>query len=126
MSGFQSHEAEPLQQGLVDRVGDPQAVLAEVLQWTGGQPFLTQKVLNLLMETADVSVSPQTLVAQVVTSRIVDNWEAQDVPPHLKTIRDRLLRSDEQMRGRLLGMYQQIVDRGSIDADESYGHQYYG
>jgi WD40 repeat protein len=120
MSGFQSHEVEPLQRVLVVRVGDPQAVLAEVLQWTGGQPFLTQKVLNLLMEAADMSVSPQTLVAQVVTSRIVDNWEAQDVPPHLKTIRARLLRSDDRIKGQLLGMYQQIVNRGSIDADDSY------
>jgi WD40 repeat protein len=120
MSGFQLHEAEPLQQGLAGRVGDPQAVLVEVLRWTGGQPFLTQKVLNLVAEAADLSLSPSALVAQVVSSRIVDNWEAQDVPPHLNTVRDRLVRSDEQMRGRLLGLYQQIVDRGSIVADESY------
>jgi WD40 repeat protein len=120
MSGFQGQEAEPLLQGLMGKVNDPQAVLVEVLQWTGGQPFLTQKVLNLMAESTDLSLSPGALVEGVVVRRIVDNWEAQDVPPHLKTIRDRLLRSDEQMRGRLLGIYQQILAQGSMEADESY------
>jgi WD40 repeat protein len=37
----------------------------------------------------------------------------------LKTIRDRLLRSGEQRTGRLLGLYQQIVQQGAIAADDS-------
>ena len=119
MGGFRSQEAEPLSRGLVGKVGDPQAVLEQVLEWTGGQPFLMQKVLNLVVHSADLSLSPQALVEQVVTKNIINNWESQDVPPHLKTIRDRLLRSDEQKLGRLLGIYQQILDEGSIAADES-------
>jgi WD40 repeat protein len=110
MGGFQVQEAEPLKQGLTGRVDDPQAVLEEVLRWTGGQPFLTQKVLSLVVQDADGSLSPQALVAQVVTHGVIENWEAQDVPPHLKTIRDRVLRSDERLRGRLLGLYQQVLD----------------
>jgi hypothetical protein len=110
MSGFQLQEAQPLMQGLVGKVDDPQAVLQAVLYWTGGQPFLTQRVLNLVVQEADLRLSPPDLVAQVVTSQLIDNWEAQDVPPHLKTIRDRILRSDERLRGRLLGIYQQVLD----------------
>jgi WD40 repeat protein len=120
MGGFQLQEAEPLKQGLVGRVDDPQAVLEEVLRWTGGQPFLTQKVLKLVVQDADASLSPQALVTQVITSSIIENWETQDVPPHLKTIRDRVLRSDERMRSRLLGVYQQIIDNKEIKSDESY------
>ena len=111
-------------------LADPQAVLQAVLYWTGGQPFLTQRVLNLVVQEADLRLSPPDLVAQVVTSQLIDNWEAQDVPPHLKTIRDRILRSDERLRGRLLGIYQQVLDaeppplssrkEGGIIADESY------
>jgi hypothetical protein len=119
MSGFQLHEANPLQQGLVGKVDNPQAVLEQVLNWTGGQPFSTQKVLNLVLETADLSLAPQALV-DLVVAHIVQNWESQDVPPHLKTIRDRLLRSDERLRGRLLGLYQQIIVKGSIQGDDSY------
>ena len=51
--------------------------------------------------------------------RIIDNWEAQDVPEHLKTIRDRLLRMTGQRTGRLLGLYQQIMQQGEMAADDS-------
>ncbi|MFM7450529.1 MAG: AAA-like domain-containing protein, partial [Leptolyngbyaceae cyanobacterium] len=128
MEGFQGQEATPLLQGLVGQVAAPPAVLKAVLQWTGGQPFLAQKLLKLVVQEGDRSLSPEAMVARLVQTRIIANWEAQDVPPHLKTIRDRLLRSDEKLRGQLLGLYQQIlkadgsdvsaVDRG-IPADES-------
>lgn len=45
---------------------------------------------------------------QLVRSHLIQNWESQDQPEHLRTIRDRLLR-DEQGAGRLLGIYQQIL-----------------
>jgi hypothetical protein len=121
LSGFQASEAAPLVHGLVGKVREPQAVLQAVLQWTGGQPFLTQKLLNLVVSEAITApnLSPDVLVEQVVYARIIDNWETQDVPPHLRTIRDRLLKSDEQGRGRLLALYQQILQPGGIAADES-------
>ncbi|GBO55044.1 high-affnity carbon uptake protein Hat/HatR [Pseudanabaena sp. lw0831] len=120
MSGFQLQEAEPLMQGLVGKVNDPQAVLQLTLEWTGGQPFLTQKLLNLIMRAENLSLPPRELVDRVVFTNIVDNWELQDVPPHLKTIRDRILQSDERGRGRLLGLYQQVLDGDDgILADDS-------
>ncbi|WP_425218325.1 AAA-like domain-containing protein, partial [Tumidithrix helvetica] len=119
MSGFQLHEAEPLQQGLVGKVGDPEAVMRSLLAWTGGQPFLTQKLLNLIASEANLSLSPQELVERIVFAKAIDRWESQDVPPHFKTIRDRILQSDERGRGRLLGLYQQILDSDGIIADES-------
>ena len=120
MSGFEWHEAQPLLQGLEGKVSDPQAVLRSVLQWTGGQPFLTQKLLNLIAEADNLSESPQELVQQIVYAKIIDNWEVQDVPQHLKTLQERILRLDDRGRGRLLGMYQQVLDAEGIEADESY------
>ncbi|NJL90549.1 MAG: hypothetical protein HC916_12730, partial [Coleofasciculaceae cyanobacterium SM2_1_6] len=119
MSGFQLQEATPLMPGLVDKVRDPQRILQEVLQWTGGQPFLTQKLLNLVTQADDFSKSPQELVERIVHTQIIDNWEEQDVPQHLKTLEERILGLNERGRGRLLGMYQQVLD-GGIAADESY------
>lgn len=57
-------------------------------------------------------------VAQFVRSQIIENWETKDEPEHLKTIRDRLLR-DEQRTGRLLGLYQQILQNAQIVANDS-------
>jgi hypothetical protein len=44
LQGFGMHEAAPLLLGLEEVVSQPQAILQEVIYWTGGQPFLTQKL----------------------------------------------------------------------------------
>ena len=46
----------------------------------------------------------------LVERYILRNWEAQDEPEHLRTIRDRLLRNDQQAL-QLLGQYQRIRER---------------
>jgi WD40 repeat protein len=108
--GFQPHETSPLAQGLVGKVSNPQAVLREVLQWTGGQPFLTQKLCQLVL-IAELSIpegNEAEWMENLVRSHVIENWESQDDPEHLRTIRDRIL-SNEQRTSRLLGLYQQIL-----------------
>jgi len=122
MSGFKLQEARPLLVGLSDRVGEPEAVLRAVLHWSGGQPFLTQKLLKLVTEAAAVegeTLPAEALVEQLARHKVIENWEAEDVPPHLRTIRDRLLQSDERDRGRRLGLVERIQASGAIEADES-------
>jgi hypothetical protein len=53
-----------------------------------------------------------------VRLRIIENWESQDEPEHLRTIRDRIL-SNEQRAGYLLELYQQIWDSGEVAANNS-------
>ncbi|MGD2182825.1 GUN4 domain-containing protein [Lusitaniella coriacea] len=48
LQGFQLQEVEPLMQGLQGKVSNPQAVMEAILNWTGGQPFLTQKLCQLV------------------------------------------------------------------------------
>ena len=118
LMGFEQAEAAPLAVGLA-AVGDAAALMAAVLDWTGGQPFLTQKVCRLLGVGQPIALGQEAAgVARLVQTQVIDNWEAQDEPEHLKTIRDRLLRSGERT-GRLLGLYQQILQRGEIAADDS-------
>jgi WD40 repeat protein len=106
LNGFQLHEVQPLTDGLTGKVSNPQEAIAQILDWTGGQPFLTQKLCKLMVEESVLGNSPS--VEQVVKSRILENWESQDEPEHLKTIRDRILRN-QQKAGQLLGLYQQIL-----------------
>ena len=112
LNGFHLHEAKPLAKELEKKVSDPQGVLQAVLDWTGGQPFLTQKILGLITNGMEASG-----VEQLVQQRIVQNWESQDNPPHLTTIRDRIVSS--QSVGRLLGLYQEILQKGEINVDSS-------
>ncbi|HAA29283.1 MAG TPA: hypothetical protein DCE56_18260, partial [Cyanobacteria bacterium UBA8553] len=115
VQGFQLQEAQPLALGLEGKVGNSQAVVKEILAWTNGQPFLTQKLcqlsLHLLESKNNVTIPPgneEFWVESVVRNYIIDKWESQDEPEHLKTIRDRIL-SNSQRAGRLLGIYQQIL-----------------
>ena len=121
LMGFQLQEAQPLAQGLEAKSSNPQALMQAVLDWTGGQPFLTQKVCKLILSVDDTAPAGQEAawVENLVTARVIENWEAQDTPEHLKTIRDRLLLSGEQRTGRLLGLYQQILPQGEVAANGS-------
>ncbi|MCA1995238.1 MAG: AAA-like domain-containing protein, partial [Coleofasciculus sp. S288] len=120
LTGFQFHEAQPLAVGLARKASNPQSVLQAVLNWTGGQPFLTQKVCKLILSAAsEIPEGNETeWVEQLVRSRLIENWEVQDEPEHLRTIRDRLLKN-EQRTGRLLGLYQQILFYREVDANDS-------
>ena len=113
LNGFQESEVEPLAKGLKSRVDNPQAVLKEILDWTGGQPFLTHKLCNFVQSSKEF-----TSVEEIARSHIIENWESQDEPEHLRTIRDRILRK-EKLAGKLLGLYQQILRQGEVSADDS-------
>ncbi|WP_414573531.1 AAA-like domain-containing protein [Nostoc sp. CCY 9925] len=119
LKGFQLHEAEPLEEGLKGKFNNPQAVIQEILQWTGGQPFLTQKLCQFMVEES-AQEHPRS-VEQVVKSRIIESWESQDEPEHLRTIQARILR-DEQRAGYLLELYQQVrlaEEQSQVIADET-------
>jgi WD40 repeat protein len=120
LSGFELSEAMPLGLGLALKADNPIEVLKEILAWTGGQPFLTQKICQLvLMSPLPIAVGDEgASVENLVRTQVIKNWEANDEPEHLKTIRDRLMRN-EQRASRLLGLYQQVLQQGEVVADDS-------
>ena len=167
LTGFDETEAQPLAAGLAELTDSSQEVLREVLYWTGGQPFLTQKLCKLLLENPqlmpnlpppappcqggekepaapsfgekepaapsfggeepaapsfggekDQINTSKEWVEKVVRLKIVENWETQDVPQHLSTIRDRLFKENYRIVRRL-GLYEQILEQGEIVTDGS-------
>ncbi|RZM79557.1 hypothetical protein DYY88_12625 [Leptolyngbya iicbica LK] len=102
--------------GLAGWVADPSQVLAEIFEWTGGQPYLTQRLCKEVHEAAMETESQpwiqageeSAMVTRLVEQRIIEHWEAQDDQDHLKTIRKRLLQR-EQLASRLLGEYENIL-----------------
>jgi WD40 repeat protein len=128
MTGFSLQEAQPLTIGLAQKVSNSQEVLQAMLDWTGGQPVLTQKLCQLILqkveEQGNIGVGEifqfksAEWVEQLVRAHVIENWEAHDEQKHLKAIRDRILLSTGQRTGRLLGLYQQILQRGAVSADD--------
>ncbi len=120
LTGFKLYECHSLHQGLASQADNPQAVMREILAWTGGKPFLTQKLCQLVANSrmqipADEEAA---IVAQLVHSKIIENWEAKDEPEHLRSIRNRVLHSSKHSR-QLLQLYRQILLQGEIPADDS-------
>lgn len=120
LEGFKEHEAQPLLQGLTEKVSNPQVLLKEVLGWTNGQPFLTQKLCQLIRNSSSsIPINQEAeWIENLVQTKILDNWESQDSPEHLRTIRDRILRSEHQP-ARLLEIYKQILQQGEVAAVDS-------
>lgn len=120
VNGFTLHEAQPLELGLKVKTGNSQALLAAILSWTGGQPFLTQKICKLVQDAEEsIPVNGEDAwLDKLVQERIIDNWAAQDEPEHLKTIRARLLFDEKKVSG-LLGIYQQVLQQGEIVAEDN-------
>lgn len=106
LEGFQFQEALPLSQGFRGKVQDPDQVLHDILDWTGGQPFLTQKLCQLM--ESSLRSNPEITVEQVVQTQILENWEAHDEPVHLRTICDRILCNDHKSV-QLLGLYLKVT-----------------
>lgn len=120
LNGFQLHEAQPLLQGLAERVDNAQNVLKEVLNWTSGQPFLTQKLCQLIRNSSAKIPKDNEAdwIENLVQTQVIENWEAQDEPEHLKTIRDRLLNMESRFV-EILKLYQAIWHQGEIVAVDS-------
>ncbi|MEY2913875.1 MAG: hypothetical protein RLZZ184_3184, partial [Cyanobacteriota bacterium] len=121
LTGFQFAEALPLITGFSHQTKNPEIVLKAVLDWTGGQPFLTQKICNFICESKDEILIGEeaSFVENLVKNKVIENWESQDEPEHFRTIRDRILKRDENKAAYLLDLYQQIWISREIDTDNS-------
>ncbi|MDY6938434.1 MAG: AAA-like domain-containing protein [Cyanobacteriota bacterium] len=130
LRGFSLYETQPLARGLESIVARPDRVLERILSWTSGQPFLTQKICYFFLSKKDIIFSPGDveraleIVDRIVEEKIIQNWESQDNPEHLRTIRDRAL-GDKSKAIRLLSIYQKILEcnRESHSKTHSKNHR---
>ncbi len=101
-------------------MSNPQSVLKEVINWTGGQPFLTQKLCKFIRNSSSPipTNGEAEWVEKLVRKRVIENWESLDEPEHLRTIRDYLLK-DKRYAVELLRLYRQILHLGEVVAVES-------
>lgn len=117
LPGFTLAEIAPLLPGLAPLVEFPQRILAAILEWTAGQPFLTQKLCALVQAAGKAEASnkldipdgqERAWIETLVRSHIIHDWQIQDEPEHLRTIQ-RFILYDPALTVRLLGLYQQVL-----------------
>lgn len=101
--------------GLKEKSPHYKKLLALVLQWTGGQPFLTQKLCKVLIDAPD---SPEVggeadWVENLVQSQIISNWERRSDLKEIRQMGDRLCQN-QQRSLQLLRIYQQILQQDGV------------
>jgi len=110
LNGFEFHESLVLAEGLKGLASNQNETLKQVLYWTGGQPFLTQTVCDLLVKS-DIEVSEgkeQATIQQFVHSQIINNYHDYQ---HFDQIKTRLIANENRV-GKLLEIYQYILKHG--------------
>lgn len=112
---FKLDEVQPLITMLGEKLKTPESaskeLMREIIHWTGGQPFLTQKICALIVKEHQNNAFGT--VQEVVRSKVIQNWRAQDTPVHFQTIEKRFL-SNEAKAFDLLVLYKGILENGQI------------
>ena len=118
LEGFQLRETLPLEAGLPGDERNRHRLLERVLYWTRGQPFLTQKICSLIAMQADTGSAPdgEQRVDELIENQVLANWENNDNPEHLRTIKDRIL-SDADHCAQMLALYLQVLEAGETGLD---------
>ncbi|MGH7999207.1 MAG: tetratricopeptide repeat protein, partial [Brasilonema sp.] len=106
---------------LDEKASRPDILQEEVLLWTNAQPFLTQKLCQLLAdsETLIAAGEEAARVERLVQTRLINHWETQAASEHLKSIQQRLVKNKQCDPLLLLRLYQQILRQGEVPTDGS-------
>lgn len=85
--------------------------LDRVLFWTGGQSFLTQKLFEFLAKNTNNldHQSEDEQIDNLVQTKIINDWENNQLRLHLQTIKERLLKNFQCRPIDLLAVYQKIL-----------------
>jgi tetratricopeptide (TPR) repeat protein len=104
---------------LDEKANRPDMVVGEILAWTNSHPILTQKLCRLLHKSeAFIHTGEEAkAVAQLVQTRLIDQWETQAASDHLKTIQDSLLNNQTCDPISLLQHYKQILQNDGVSSD---------
>jgi GAF domain-containing protein len=110
----------PIAQRFKQKSQNYKLLLAKVLEWTGGQPTLTQTLCQLVADAEDApAVGAETeWFDDLVQRQLIDQWEILPALEPVRAIRDRLTMR-KQRSARLLQTYQQVLQQGAIAADDS-------
>ncbi len=125
LTPFSLKEAKHLAQGLERKINNAEIAeytVQEIFRWTGGQPFLTQKLCQMVVESEEeIPVNKNEVskwIDTIVYANVIINWEEQDNPQHFSTIRNRIINSKEPLV-KILKPYLKILQYENVKTDGS-------
>jgi WD40 repeat protein len=118
LTDFSETEAQPLLEGLRSkstRPKGPEAILQRILYWTGGHPYLTQKLCETIGQL-DKDVTPRDV--DLACSGLFLSSRSREQQDNLIFVRDRVLASKEH-RAAILDLYEKVLRGAKIRDDDS-------
>ena len=114
LTDFTEQEAAPLAAGLGRAKKLSATLLRRVVYWTGGHPYLTQRLCQAVAQ--DVSVNSRRGVDRLCEALFLSS-RARESDDNLLFVQERLLRSEAD-RAALLDLYAQVRRHKSVRDDE--------
>ncbi len=112
LSDFTLEEAAPLAQGLFTDPQKGQQVVQRVLYWTGGHPYLTQRLCEAVSRTATPTDVDRACNELFLSHR------ARERDDNLLFVRERMLRNEAELSGLLL-LYGRVCSGARVHDDET-------
>jgi WD40 repeat protein len=121
LRGFDPNRDDVLPLAIGLKGNDLPAVIHEILDWTGGQPFLTHRLCHLVQGNVEFIQAGQEklLIKSIVDLYIIQDWETNDEQRHLRTIRDRVEQSPKKSTAQLMSIYERILQGEAVKLDGS-------
>ncbi len=105
LTDFTPAEANPLSLGLCADPAQGEKMLARILYWTGGHPYLTQKLCRIAAEEKLAVHSDEAIDNLVEKNFLAPGADRQE--PNLRFVSDRLLQDRKNSRQRLI-LYRRV------------------
>jgi WD40 repeat protein len=116
LSDFTEAEAAPLAAGLPASIRAPVSKLQRILYWTGGHPYLTQRLCHAVAASGNITTLSDV---DELCRELFLTHRARERDDNLLLVRDRLLHSEED-RARMLSLYGRVRSpRQKVPDDET-------
>ena len=114
LTDFSENEASPLAEGFGASPELSHSALKRVLHWTGGHPYLTQRLCRIAAESKALSNSA---VDAACREHFLDP-QAQGAEDNLRFVGDRLLRATDD-KHTVLGRFREVLHGKKVALDET-------
>ncbi len=117
-------ECKELGGGIAEITEEVKEAIATILKWTGGQPFLTQVLCDLVVSKGCKfqAFSWAEHLERIVEEEIVEKWRMLDLQSHFSEIENYFLRTEDSNATKnllkALRNYDKILTDGSLKFEE--------
>lgn len=99
----------------------PYKILNTVNHWSNHQPFLTQKLYQIIQAESNhvLPGEEETVIEELIYKYLIENWQSGVAAKHFQTVSDRISKNNNCSTETLLKSYKKIWQLKEINANNS-------